>query len=76
MKTGNTQSPSRQSATTPGGTRRLGKSIVAGILTALVLAIILTAGLQAPPIAEAQTVNNAATVGQPGIRTRHTQWTP
>ena len=66
MKTGNTQSPSRQSATTPGGPGRLGKSIVAGLMAALILAIFLAPGLQGTPTAEAQT-NNAAT-GTPGIR--------
>ena len=66
MKTGNTQSPSRQPATTPGGPGRLSKYIVAGILTALVLAVFVTSGLQAPPTAEAQT-NNTAT-GVPGVR--------
>ena len=66
MKTGNTQSPSRQSATTPGGTGRLGKSIVAGLMAALILAVFLAPSFQAPPTAEAQVMNNAAT-GQPGI---------
>ena len=56
MKTGNTQSPSRQSATTPRGTGRLGKSIVAGLMAALILAVFLAAGLQAPPNAQAQTI--------------------
>ena len=66
MKTGNTQSPSGQSATTPGGTGRLGKSIVAGLMAALILAVFLAPSFQAPPTAEAQVMNNAAT-GQPGI---------
>ena len=66
MATGNTRSPSRQPATISGGPGRLSKYIVAGILTALVLAVILTAGLQGTPIAEAQVVNNMA-AGQPGI---------
>ena len=66
MKTGNTQSPSRQSATTPGGTGRLGKSIVAGLMAALILAVFLAPGFQATPTAEAQVVNNAA-MGKPGI---------
>ena len=67
MTTGNTRSPSRQPAATPGGPGRLSKYIASGVLTALVLAIFLTPGLQAPPPAEAQVVNNAAT-GVPGIR--------
>ena len=54
MTTGKTRSPSRQPATISGGPGRLSKYIVAGMLTALVLAIFLTPGLQAPPIAEAQ----------------------
>ena len=65
-----TQSPSRQPAATPGGPGvrgRLSKYIVSGILTALVLAVFLTPGLQAPPPAEAQVVNNTA-MGVPGIQ--------
>ncbi len=54
MKTRNTRSPSRQSAAMPGGPRRLRKYIASGILTALVLAVFLTPGLQAPPPAQAQ----------------------
>ena len=65
MKTGNTRSPSRQSAAMPGRSGRLSKYIVAGILTALILAVFLTPGLQALPTAEAQT-NNIPT-GLPGI---------
>ena len=56
MKTGNTQSPSRQPATTPGGPGRLSKYIASGILTALILAVFLAGQLQAPPTAEAQVV--------------------
>ena len=56
MKTGNTQSPSRQPAATPGGPGRLSKYIVAGVLTALILAVFLAGQLQAPPTAEAQVV--------------------
>ena len=56
MKTGNTQSPSRQPAATPGVPGRLSKYIVAGVLTALILAVFLAGQLQAPPTAEAQTV--------------------
>ena len=66
MTTGKTRSPSRQPAATPGGPGRLSKYIASGVLTALVLAIFVTSGLQAPPTAEAQT-NNAAT-GVPFIR--------
>ena len=66
MTTGKTRSPSRQPATISGGPGRLNKYIASGVLTALVLAVILTAGLQGTPIAEAQVVNNMAT-GQPGI---------
>ena len=68
MKTGNTRSPSRHPAATPGVTGRpgrLSKYIASGVLTALVLAVFLTPGLQAPPPAKAQT-NNMAT-GVPGI---------
>ena len=65
MKTGNTRSPSRQPAATTGQPGRLSKYIAAGILTALILAVFVTPGLQAPPTAEAQD-NNAAT-GFPGI---------
>ena len=56
MKTGNTQSPSRQPTATPGGPGRLSKYIVAGVLTALILAVFLAGQLQAPPTAEAQVV--------------------
>ena len=65
MKTGNTRSPSRQSAAMPGRSGRLSKYIVAGILTALILAVFLTGQLYAPPTAEAQ-ANNMPT-GLPGI---------
>ena len=46
MKTGNTRSPSRQSAAMPGRSGRLSKYIVAGILT-----VFLTGQLHAPPTA-------------------------
>ena len=67
MTTGNTQSPSRQPATTPGapgGPGRLSKYIVAGLMAALVLAVFLTPGLQTPPTAEAQATILVKNTGQ------------
>ena len=64
MKTGNTQSPSRQPATISGGPGRLSKYIVAGILTALILAVFLAGQLQAPPTAEAQAAVLVSNTGQ------------
>ena len=58
MKTGNTQSPSRQPAATTGGPGRLSKYIASGILTALVLAVFLTGQLQAPQTAHAHDYGN------------------
>ena len=64
MKTGNTRSPSRQPATMPGSPGRLSKYITSGILTALILAVFLTPGLQEPPTAEAQSAVLISNTGQ------------
>ena len=45
----------RHKRATPGGPGRLSKYIVAGIMTVLVMALLLTSQIQVPPPAEAQT---------------------
>ena len=60
--------PTRQLPADNGQPHRFGRWIAPAVLAMLVLAVILTAGLQGTPIAEAQVVVNNDATGQPGIR--------
>ena len=59
--------PTHQLPADKGQPHRFGRWIAPAVLVMLVLAVILTAGLQGTPIADAQMVVNNDATGQPGI---------